>query len=521
MTRFTRRGPVLVLIVLLALGAVGRLAAQGGQAPPPEYREVVAASRLEDPAARLKEFERILGAYPNSRYREAIEANVLDAKVVLSTSLDEIIALQRDYMTKASGAARLQAPMAMAVQLLNHPRLETFDHARVLEIALAYRGRAIRVAEEPASYEGIPADQHEAFKAYILSAMELLTARAYLNAGDMDTAMASAAAYKKSGGATGANYQYVLAGILEGQSKTAEAADAYLAAAVEDYGDAAAKARALYIQLHGTAEGFDAALAAKMKALPFHPEPFKAPAGWKNKVVLAELFTGSECPPCVGADIAFDGLLETFPSRYLAVLVYHLPIPRPDPMINPASTLRAGAYGVNSTPTVFIDGTTKFSGGGGRGAAEAKFRQYRDAIEPLLAAAPGVTLIVTAALAGDSVRVHYDFDKTVPGAEYLLVLVQDEQEHKGGNGLVYHKMVVRDLTVVDPAAPKTTSLNLKESEKVTDVFLTEFEKTYTRVPGFKWEVRRNAIPRRGLKVVFFVQDKATGRVLNAAVADVQ
>jgi thiol-disulfide isomerase/thioredoxin len=521
MTSIKRRGAVLALITLLALGAAGRLAAQGGQAPPPEYREVVAASRLEDPASRLKEFERILTAYPNSRYREAIEANILDAKVALSTSLDEIIALQRDYMAKVTGPARLQAPMAMAVQLLNHPRLESFDHARVLEIALAYRGRAVRFAEDPASYEGIPDDQHEAFKSYVLSAMDLLTARAYLNAGDMDMAMASAEAYRKSGGPTGANYQYVLAGILEGQGKTAEAADAYLAAAVEEYADAAAKARALYIGIHGTADGFDAALAAKMKALPFHPEPFKAPAGWKNKVVLAELFTGSECPPCVGADIAFDGLLETFPSKYLAVIVYHLPIPRPDPMMNPASTLRAGAYGVNSTPTVYIDGTAKLSGGGGRGAAEAKFRQYREAIEPLLAEAPGVSLIVSATLAGDTVKVNYDFDKTVPGAEYILVLVQDEQEYKGGNGLVFHKMVVRDLTVLDPAASKTTALNLKESEKLTDTFLTEFEKTYTRVPGFKWDVRVNAIPRRGLKVVFFVQDKSTGRVLNAAVAEVR
>jgi thiol-disulfide isomerase/thioredoxin len=44
--------------------------------------------------------------------------------------------------------------------------------------------------------------------------------------------------------------------------------------------------------------------------------------------VLAELFTGSECPPCVGADLAFDGLVEAVPAKYLAVLVYHLPIPR-------------------------------------------------------------------------------------------------------------------------------------------------------------------------------------------------
>ena len=521
MTGPTRLRAAIVLVSILATGAAGRLAAQGGQAPPPEYKDVVAASQLQDPATRLREFERILAAYPNSRYKEAIEANILDAKVALSSSLDEIVVLQRDFMAKAKGPSRLQTPVAMAVQLLNHPRLETFDHTRVLDIALAYRGMAIRAAADPASFEGIPADQRDFFKSYVLSAIELLTARAYLNAGDTDKAMASVEAYKKSGGATGGNYHYVLAGILESTGRTADAADHYLAAAVEDYEDASEKARALFVKIHGSAAGFDAALAAKIKALPFEPESFKAPAGWKNKAVLAELFTGSECPPCVGADIAFDALIETIPAKYLAVLVYHLPIPRPDPMINPATALRAGAYGVNSTPTVVIDGTARVPGGGGRGAAESKFRQYRGAIEPLLADAPGVSLIARATATGDTIKVVYDFDKAVPGAEYLLVLAQDEQEHKGSNGVTFHKMVVRDLTVIDPTAPKTMTLNLKDSERVTDAYLTEFEKTYTRVPGFKWEVRRNAIPRLGLKVVFFVQDKATGRVLNAVVADVK
>ncbi len=211
--------------------------------------------------------------------------------------------------------------------------------------------------------------------------------------------------------------------------------ESYLAAAVEEYADAAAKGKRLYATLHGSDEGFDAALAAKVKALPFAPGPFKAPAGWKGKAVLAELFTGSECPPCVGADLAFDALIETFPAKYLAVLVYHLPIPRPDPMMNPATALRAGAYGVGSTPTVIIDGTNKSLGGGGRGAAEGKFAQYRAAIEPLLAEAPGVSLIARASLAGDTVTVAYDLDKAVPGAEYILVLVQDEQEHRGSNGV--------------------------------------------------------------------------------------
>ncbi len=516
----TRLRAIVLLAAALSIFSAGRLPAQGRQAPP-EYKELVAAYQMTDPAARLKEFERIKAAYPNSQFMEAIVGGIQESRVVLAASLDDLLALQKDFLAGARGPVRMQRPVAMGAQLLNHPLVETFDHARVLDTVLAYRDAALRAAADPASFEGIPQDGRDRFKAGVVNAVELLTARAYLNAGDTDKAMASIEAYKKGGGASGGNYFYILAGILESQGKTAEAADAYLSAAADSFGDAASKARALYGRIHGSEAGFEAVLAARLKALPFKPEPFKAPAGWKGKTVLAELFTGSECPPCVGADIAFDGLSETFPSKYLAVLVYHLPIPRPDPMMNPASTLRAGAYGIGSTPTIIFDGVNKSVGGGNRSAAEDKFRQFRSVIEPLLAAAPGVSLKAQAAIAGDKVRIAYEFDQVVPGAEYLLVLVQDEQEHEGGNGITVHRMVVRDLYVLDPAAPKTAVFDLAESEKKTDGFLTEFEKTYTRIPGFTWVVRRNAISRTGLRVVLFAQEKSTGRVLNAFVAPVR
>lgn len=520
MNQTPRLRAVLIVFAVLVLAAAGRLAAQGRQAPP-EYKDLVAAYVMKDPAARLKEFQRIKAAYPDSQFMEAIEAGIQESKAALCASLDELLALQRDFLAGASGPARLQKPVAMAVQLLNHPLVESFDHVKVLDTALAYRGAALKAAADPAAYEGIPQDQRDLFKANVLFAVELLTARAYLHAGDTDRAQSALESYRKGGGAAGGNYHYVRAGILESQGKTAEAADAYLASATENYSDAVVKARALYVRLHGSEQGFEAALRARLKALPFEPAPFKAPAGWKGKAVLAELFTGSECPPCVGADIAFDGLLETIPADYLAVLVYHLPIPRPDPMMNPATALRAGAYSISSTPTVLIDGGNKSVGGGNRGAAEGRFKQYREAIEPLLTQDPGVTLKARASIAGDTVKASYEFDRVVPGAEYLLVLVQDEQEHEGSNGVLAHRMVVRDLFVVDPAGPRAAAFDLAASERKTDAFLTDFEKTYTRTPGFKFAVRRHAISRTGLRVVLFVQEKSSGRVLNAVVAPVR
>jgi thiol-disulfide isomerase/thioredoxin len=351
--------------------------------------------------------------------------------------------------------------------------------------------------------------------------MELTTARAYLNAGDARRAEACLDAYRRAGGPATSNYQYMLGGVREMSGRIQEACESYLEAAVDDFEDAAAKAKALYVKIHGRPDGFEAALAAKVQALPFTPEPFKAPADWKGKIVLAELFTGSECPPCVAADIGFDGLIETFPEKYLAVLVYHLPIPRPDPMMNPATEARESYYGVNSTPTVVIDGVKGTPGGGNRAMAEGKFAEYRSAIEPLLSAIPALMPKVKASLAGDKVSVTFDPDEVVPDAVYNLVLVQDVQEHKGGNGVAFHKMVVRDLVAVDPKGPRTVAFDLVASEKAADEYLTAFETSYARIPNFKWTVRRHQLPRSGLKVVFFIQETASRRVLNAAVADVK
>lgn len=522
MKKRTQVHVTLALFLCLGLMASRNVLAQAQPAQPPEYKELVAAFEIKDAAARLKEFERLKTAYPNSQYTEAIEASILAAKVELAETLEAVRSLQKDFMAQGQGPTRLQRPIVMAVQLLGHPKLGAFDKNEVLATILNYKEEAFKAAENAATFEGIPEDRRDFFKSQLLNAVELLTAKAYLNAEDTAKAMATLEGYRKAGGAAGGNYFYTLAGIQEKANRVQEAYDAYLAAAVENYEDAADKAKGLYVKIHGRVEGFEAALTAKLKALPFHPEPFKAPADWNGKAVLAELFTGSECPPCVGADLGFDGLVESIPAKYLVILVYHLPIPGPDPMMNPATKTRQDVYGVKSTPTVLFDGTNKMVGGGNRGMAEAKFKQYKAAVEPLLSAVPEVSLTVRASLAGDTVKAAYEFDdKVVPGAEYLVVLIQDEQEHKGSNGLFSHKMVVRDLLSVDPAAPKTATFDLAASEKAADAYLTEFEKTYTRVPDFKWEVRRNAIPRRGLKVVFFVQDKATRKVLNAVVADVK
>jgi thiol-disulfide isomerase/thioredoxin len=521
MKKKTRFRAIFALLFSLGLLVSSQAFSQGRQATAPEYKELVAASQIKDAAARLKEFERIKAAYPNSQYMAGIDGGILSARVELAETLDAILALQREFLAKGRGPARLQNAIVAADQILSHPKLKTFDKARVLAALLEYKEEALRAAEDPGTTQGIPQERQKAFKTQFLNGLELLVAQAYLNAGDTAKAMTSLDAYKQNGGAAGGAYFYTMAGAQEKMNKIQEAYDAFLAAAVENYADSTDRAKALYAKLHGQADGFGGALEAKLRSLPYHPEPFKAPAGWKGKAVLAELFTGSECPPCVGADLGFDGLIESYPTKFLAILEYHLPIPRPDPMMNPATKKRQDYYGVNSTPTVVIDGDKKMVGGGSRAMAEGKFKQYKADIDPRLAADPGLALKVQATRAGDTVRVEYDFDRAAPGAEYQIVLVQGEEKYKGSNGLPFHKLVVRDLVMLDPAAAKRASFDLAASEEAADRYLTELENDSPRFKGFKFSERHFKIDRTKLGVVFFVQDKETKKVLNAVVAEVK
>jgi hypothetical protein len=508
----------------LALGlAAASMALAQSQNPqrPPEYNELMSANQITDPAARLKELERIKAAYPASQYMAAIDRGIHITKVALADNLETVLALQKDFLASGRGPARLQGPFTAADQILTHPRLKSFDKTAVLAAVLAYRDMAVKASEGPSAFEGIPPNQRDRFKYYTVTAFGILVAQAYLNAGDPARALAALEVFKKEGGLGDDAYYYTLGETYGKLGRTKEAYEACLTAAIYGHEQGLASAREFYIKLNGKADGFEAALEAKAKELPFVPEPFKAPAEWKGRTVLAELFTGSECPPCVAADLGFDGLVETFPAKYLAVLIYHLPVPRPDPMINAASKKRREYYEVNSTPTVFVDGERDATGGGPRSIGEVKFKQYRTAVDGRLATAPGAVLKLKATRAGDAIKVEFDLGPPAAGAEYQVVLVQAEEKYKGSNGLEYHKMVVRDIVTVDPAVGKTTSFDLTASELAADLYLTDFENTNTRFPNFRFPERHHKIDRTRLRVVLFAQDRATKKVLNAAVADVE
>ncbi len=516
-----RNVPLIAVLAVLSLSPVfsgPSRAQQQRRQRPPEMAEVQKAMQIQDLPARLQELERIRRAYPSSQSMATIDSAIQFTKIQMAGSVDEVVSLQAPVIQAAQGTNRVFVYYTFSWDILRHPNAAKFDKRRVTEAVEAYAEAGMRLAQDPQFQKTLPPEQLPFLKMNWPN-LFLTEAAAYLNAGETSRAVTALQKFTQAGGVNEQVHSYLRAAVDSQMGRKAEALEGYLKAAAESYADAAEKARVLYRQINGNLDGFEARLEAKERALPFKVEPFKPAAPWSGKTVLVELFTGSECPPCAASDLALDAVLSAYDPKYAAVLEYHLPIPRPDPMMNRATGDRRRFYGIDSTPTVIYDGQTRDASGGYKAMAQEKFKAASAEINARLAESPAVRLAVRASREGDGVAVSFTQDRTVSGADYYVALVQKEEQYKGSNGIIFHKMVVRDLVTLNEEAlsSRSVGVSIGGAESQAAMRLAELERTN----GFTFPVKKYAIDRTQLRVVLFVQDRATKKVLNSAVADVK
>jgi tetratricopeptide (TPR) repeat protein len=498
-------------ILLLCVGLCFSFAAhaQPGQSLPPELQELTVAMRTHGhPLRLLGEIRRIKTAYPNSMAMGQIDSALLEVTSKIQSNFNKLLSAQREIIDSSTTENRFGLFVAGASLLVHHQSVAKFPKPELLETIKEYKSAGQRLLDNPEFMAAVPANRRSALVEASKNLFELPLAKALLMNGDVNAAAAVLEEYEKNGTLSGFYYR-TLGELLTEQKREKKALDAFCAAAAEGDADAKSKAQAVYTKINGKKAGFDDFMEPFLARLPFEPEHFNPPADWGGKAVLAELFTGSECPPCVGADFGFDGLIESYPAKYLAILEYHLPIPLPDPMMNPASEKRGDFYSIKSTPSVVIEGTKPVPGGGSRRDAKGLFQRYKNEIDPHLAAPPVVTINAKATLAGDSLKVDCEFSKIIEGAEYNVALVQTEVKYKGNNEIIFHKMVVRDVQTLQPSLKASMSFDIPQIEKTTEAYLK-------KVPDLR--TRHHAIDRNKLQIVVFVQDKNTKRVHNAFVA---
>ena len=291
---------------------------------------------------------------------------------------------------------------------------------------------------------------------------------------------------------------------------------------------------AIYKKNHnGSLDGLEAMLDTeyhKRFPNPIHVEAYKPTEKRSDRMVLGEVFTGSGCPPCAGADVAFDAAMERYARKDLAVVMYHVHVPRPDPMTTEATTARSKNYGVTGVPTFAIDGK-KTMGGGSREMAPGVFERFKKDLEQDLETAAEAKVKIDAGLNGGTVKVSAAVDNVKSDSKDLkvqILLVEKEIRHLGENGVRFHPMVVRAFGGEKGEGYKIeangkgtfdTSFDLEAIGKDIRKQLDEYEAKGHRGEPFKFSAKKDQINRAGLAVVVFVQDDKTRHVLQAGYVD--
>ncbi|MDR0498398.1 MAG: hypothetical protein LBH03_01525 [Holophagales bacterium] len=493
------------------------------QTPPPEQDEYKAALRIADFPERIKELKRIKAAYPDSSVSYGIDYNLLDSVSKSADDFGTLLTAQKDVIAASKQRDRFLMIANAVSMMINHRKIAEFPKPDVLKAVQDYRAEAMPLLDDPEIFSRYTGELRETALNTSRTMLELPLTKALLMNGKGQESLNVLETYRKTAPPS-ANYYIALGETYQELKRDKDALDAFFEAAVAGNGSALAAARALYAKINNSAN-FDNELELRKARHPFQPPPFKAPEKWGGKTVLAEVFTGSECGPCVAASFAFDALEESYPTKYLAVLKYHLPVPNYDPMMNPATKKRQDYYGrdiIKGTPTAIIDGVISPGVGGDRLASSASFGTAKKEIDTAMAATADITVKASASITGDNVKVDCVFSKVIEGADYNVVLVQTKEDFKGGNGIVRHNMVVRDIKTVAPSDKASVTFNIVESEKAADAHIAEWgNRASERSKQLsKWPAKHNKIDRANLKAVVFVQNKDTRQIYNAFVADV-
>jgi hypothetical protein len=269
--------------------------------------------------------------------------------------------------------------------------------------------------------------------------------------------------------------------------------------------------------------------------LPFKPEPFAGRKADSKRVVVLEMFTGAQCPPCVAADLAFDGLLQAYKPSELVLIQYHQHIPGPDPLTNSDSEARWKHYRdafaptgkkLGGVPTAIINGKTDLVGGGPLALAEKTYTGYRAMLDPILETPADCTIKATVKRVGDKIEIQAEvagLDNAGPDKKLRLLLLEETVHYGGGNKIRIHHHVVRAM----PGGVDGNAITAKNVKTIAWVDMPELRKTLTSYLD-TFVAAKGPFPRqirpmemRDLRVVALVQDDATNEILNAVQVGVE
>jgi len=567
---------VALVVMGVVFGLLDRsLAGQQAQVPaagaarevPPERKALNEANKIADPDKKIEALRKVVEDFPKSpvagsanfaifttlvaKMKDAGSRAIDQAKLIAEIDTGTSRGSQH---TQLAGVLLAQGVLLEEAEAFARKGVDSLDEKRFVEGRKQSLAQAAAEARErdPESAPVAPPDEAQlarmfrAAKQNAYSTLGQISAKLGKHA-EAEKALREAYAIDAKGSAAAAA-ALRLADYSKKAGRDAEQLE-YLAAvalAGRLTADAKADLEAVYKRTHGgSLDGLEEMLDRRYEAenpMPVPVTPYARPAGRTDRVVLAEIFTGAGCGPCVGADLAFEAALERYGLRDLAVLMYHLHIPRPDPMTNPSTQERQKRYEIRGVPSFYIDGESDGRGGGDAASAPGIYRgRVEPAIEKRLVAKPGAKIGLSAAHAivaaagprpvAPAIRVNAAVSGVKSASANLklqIMLVEERVRYSGENGVRFHPMVVRAVAGVHGSQgfPLTAGKNL-EVEYTFDIdrvmaeareHLDDFEKTSTRFPNHKFLEKKHGVEATRLSVVAFVQDEGDRTVLQAAVA---
>lgn len=502
---------------------------------PADQKAYMDAARIKDPQKKIEALEKVLEQYPGSSFTIQVHLEILDALIKSQPeSKDKILARADLVMQKSSGgSSSASLGYSLATRLMK---------AGLLAEAEQYALKAVAGADEYIAQMMKDLQRQKSRPLGVLGQVYLKQNK--LNEAEQKLKEAFAINPMEPDVAVS------LADLAEKSGKDKEALD-YLLAAIRLKPAEREKLETLWRKTHsGAIEGLNEELDAR-----YHKEygglvpvkPYQPTDKRSSRAVLAEVFTGSACPPCVSADLGFEAMMERYSRQDLIVLMYHQHIPGPDPMTNPATQARFKYYGGGGVPSYTIDGAALQSGGGSKDQTTAFYNRVNPLIEKRLEVTPEASLKLDAGLENGVVKVaaQVTLDKTAvekvalaaskdeaPSYNLHVLLVEETLRYPGENGIRIHPVVVRamggfmaagfplDPAKMDPAKSETVNASFDVAaitaalKKNTEDF--EASRSKDRDEPFTFSERKYDINPNNLSVVAFVQDQKSKKVLQAA-----
>ncbi len=499
-----------VLLTLLA-GAVLFASAQT-PAMPPDRKAYTDANRIKEPDKKIAAMEKFISDFPKS-------VSVYSAHQAIFNTLVKNFPDQKEKILRHGNLAVEKAQDFSKPFVYSDLANSLLDAGILLDDAEKFASKGLAATEEELL------KQAKSRKAGYYATL----GRVYLKQGKLKEAEQNL----KQAREFNPSSSVALIGLAELYTKQGNeklALETYSSAAVSGKmsADARKQFEALYSKANnGSLKGLEEKLDAeylKLNPLPVKVEHYKPTEKRSTHTVLAEVFTGAGCGPCVAADLGFDAMLERYKRDELVVVMYHVHIPLPDPMTNPATIARSKFYAVPGVPSYAMDGKSS-TGGGSRDMTQGFYDRVNPDVEKLLETPSNADLKLETAMEGQTIKAKVAISNLKSDSDKLklhIVLAEEKLRYTGENGVRFHPMVVRSV-----AGPEYGGLpiTVKEGQTLDWSFdlaaiaaearkhLDTYEKEGHRGDAFTFSEKKDQIDPNALSVIAFVQDEKTKAVL--------